>query len=127
MTTPARTPLHAKFAQAVKTPVGDTAELLHRSGPLKFGQGMIATILALSLAVLCLLAVLAFHFPEYLTTPETRPKYSADVRGSALLFVGIEKLLPLYRNQAVFRPEWQTDLKHFAVNHFLVGLILLTV
>jgi sterol desaturase/sphingolipid hydroxylase (fatty acid hydroxylase superfamily) len=44
-----------------------------------------------------------------------------------VLFVVIEKLFPLYRNQAVFRPEWQTDLKHFAVNHFLVGLILLTV
>ncbi len=39
----------------------------------------------------------------------------------------IEKLFPLYRNQSVFRREWQTDLKHFAVNHFLVGLILLTV
>jgi sterol desaturase/sphingolipid hydroxylase (fatty acid hydroxylase superfamily) len=195
MTTPARTPLHAKFAQAVKTPVGDTAELLHRSGPLKFGQGMIATILALSLGFLCLLAVLAFHFPEYLTTPELRHNYSVDVLrwvlfggllvagglslanliignrrnlnvvaflfvivavalggssvpvgnfadntpyigldwfildllGSTVLFVVIEKLFPLYRNQAVFRPEWQTDLKHFAVNHFLVGLILLTV
>jgi sterol desaturase/sphingolipid hydroxylase (fatty acid hydroxylase superfamily) len=44
-----------------------------------------------------------------------------------LLFVVIEKLFPLYKAQAVFRMEWQTDLKHFAVNHFLVGLILLTV
>ncbi len=40
---------------------------------------MIATILALSLGFLCLLAVLAFHFPEYLTTPELRHKYSVDV------------------------------------------------
>ncbi len=39
----------------------------------------------------------------------------------------LEKLFPLYREQLVFRPEWQTDMKHFAVNHFLVGLILLTV
>jgi len=50
-----------------------------------------------------------------------------DLLGSTVLFVVIEKLFPLYRNQVVFRPEWQTDLKHFAVNHFLVGLILLTV
>ena len=39
----------------------------------------------------------------------------------------IEKLFPLYRGQAIFRKEWQTDLKHFAVNHFIVGLALLTV
>src|SRR5215475_15313419 len=195
MTTPARTPLHAKFADAVKAPVGYTAELLHRSGALKFGQGMIATILALTLGILCLLAVLAFHFPEYLTTPELRHKYSVDVLrqllfggllvagglslacvvlgirrnvnlvsfalvivavalggprvpvgnfpdntpyigldwfildllGSTLIFIVLEKLFPLYRDQLVFRREWQTDLKHFAVNHFLVGLMLLLV
>jgi sterol desaturase/sphingolipid hydroxylase (fatty acid hydroxylase superfamily) len=50
-----------------------------------------------------------------------------DLLGSTLIFVAIEKLFPLYRGQALFRREWQTDLKHFAVNHFLVGLILLTV
>jgi sterol desaturase/sphingolipid hydroxylase (fatty acid hydroxylase superfamily) len=50
-----------------------------------------------------------------------------DLLGSTLVFVAIEKLFPLYKGQAVFRREWQTDLKHFAVNHFLVGLILLTV
>ena len=44
-----------------------------------------------------------------------------------LIFVLIEKLFPLYRDQPVFRPEWQTDFMHFIVNHFLVGLILLTV
>jgi sterol desaturase/sphingolipid hydroxylase (fatty acid hydroxylase superfamily) len=50
-----------------------------------------------------------------------------DLLGSTLIFVAIEKLFPLYKNQSVFRREWQTDLKHFAVNHFLVGLILLSV
>jgi sterol desaturase/sphingolipid hydroxylase (fatty acid hydroxylase superfamily) len=195
MPTPARTPLHARFAHVVKAPVGDTTELLHRSGALKFGQGMIATILALSLGFLCLLAVLAFHFPQYLTTPELRHQYSVDtlrwmlfvglivagglslanliignrrnlnivaflfviaavalggssvpvgnfadntpyigldwfildLLGSTTLFVVIEKIFPLYKGQPIFREEWQTDLKHFAVNHFLVGLILLTV
>lgn len=198
MTTPARTRLRYEFAR--KAPhtaaiVGDTAALLRRSGPLTFGRGLIATVLALSLGVLCLLGVLAFHFPQYLTTPELRHQYSVDVLrlvlfvallvagglslaslivgnrrnlnllafalvvlavalggsrvpvgnfpdgtpyigldwfildllGSTTLFVAIEKLFPLYKGQAVFRPEWQTDLKHFAVNHFLVGLILLTV
>ncbi|HET9033269.1 MAG TPA: sterol desaturase family protein, partial [Dokdonella sp.] len=156
---------------------------------------MITTILALAFGFLSLLGVIAFYFPEYLTTPELRHQYSVDVLrqamfialliagafalanlvlgvrrklnllafaiviltvalggsrvpvgnfpdntpyigldwfildllGSTLIFVAIEKLLPLRKGQAVFRKEWQTDLKHFAVNHFLVGLILLTV
>jgi sterol desaturase/sphingolipid hydroxylase (fatty acid hydroxylase superfamily) len=50
-----------------------------------------------------------------------------DLLGSTVVFVMLEKLAPLYRGQPVFRREWQTDLKHFTVNHFLVGLILLTV
>ena len=183
---------HVDVARAT---VADTARLLAGSGPLRFGDGLIATAIAFALAVLCLLGVLAFHFPEYLTTPELRHQYSVDVLrqallvallvagglslaciavgvrrgvnfvsfalvlaavalggsrvpvgdfpdhtpyigldwfildllGSTLVFVAIEKLFPLYRNQSVFRAEWQTDLKHFAVNHFLVGLILLTV
>ncbi|MGN6517856.1 MAG: sterol desaturase family protein [Dokdonella sp.] len=183
---------HVEVARAT---VDDTARFLAGSGALKFGQGTIATIVALALGVLCLLGVLAFHFPEYLTTPELRHQYSVDVLrqllliallvagglalanlvlgirrnvnlvafagviaavalggsrvpvgdfpdhtpyigldwfildllGSTLVFVAIEKLFPLYKEQTVFRPEWQTDLKHFAVNHFLVGLVLLTV
>ncbi|MDR3385645.1 MAG: sterol desaturase family protein [Rudaea sp.] len=202
MPTPARTPLAYKLVSAVKaranavgSTVGDTKDLLGRSGGMKFGQGIIATVIALSLGFLCLLGVLAFHFPQYLTTPELRHEYSVDVLrqtllfallvagglslanlilgnrrtlntvafafvflavalggsrvpvgdfpdhtpyigldwfildllGSTLLFVVIEKLFPLYKEQVVFRTEWQTDLKHFAINHFLVGLILLTV
>lgn len=182
-------------AEVVRATAVDTEKLLHASGELKFGRGLIATIVALALAFLCLLGVLAFHFPEYLTTPELRRQYSVeflrhamfvalivagglslanlvlgvrrnlnllafalvlatvalggsrvpvgdfpdhtpyigldwfilDLLGSTLVFVAIEKVFPLYRNQAVFRREWQTDLKHFAVNHFLVGLILLSV
>ncbi len=179
----------------LRSAVDETSGLLASSGELRFGQGLIATIAALGLGFLCLLGVLAFHFPEYLTTPELRHQYSVDVLrqamfiallvagalslanlvigvrrnlnllafalvviavalggsrvpvgnfpdntpyigldwfildllGSTLIFVAIEKLLPLRRGQPVFRREWQTDMKHFAVNHFLVGLILLTV
>lgn len=182
-------------ATFVRTAIDETSDFLARSGELRFGQGVIATIIAFTLGVLCLLAVLAFRFPEYLTTPELRHQYSVDVLrwvmfggllvagglalanlllgvrrnlnlvafacviaavalggsrvpvgefpddtpyigldwfildllGSTLIFIVLEKLFPLYRNQLVFRKEWQTDLKHFAVNHFLVGLILLTV
>ncbi len=181
--------------RAVKAPVAETRALLHRDGELKPGLGKISGVIALSLGFLCLLAVVAFHFPQYLTTPDLRHKYSVDVLrqvllggllvaggmslgnvvlnrqrnlnvtafglvilavalggsrvpvgefpdhtpyigldwfildllGSTLIFVVIEKLFPLYRGQAIFRKEWQTDMKHFAVNHFIVGLALLTV
>lgn len=184
-----------KPARLLRSTADETSILLAGSGELRAGQGLISTIIALSLGFLCLLGVLAFHFPEYLTTPELRRQYSVDVLrqamlvalliagglsltntifgrrrklnllafslviaavvfggsrvpvgnfpdntpyigldwfildllGSTLIFVAIEKLLPLRKGQAVFRKEWQTDLKHFAVNHFLVGLILLTV
>lgn len=182
-------------ARRVGEVVEDTDDLLHRSGDLRNGRALITTVIALLLGVLGLLAVLAFHFPQYLTMPELRHKYSVDVLrqllfagllaagalalanlvldrrrnlnlvafacvtvavalggsrvpvgefpdhtpyigldwfildllGSTTIFVALEKLFPLYRGQPIFRREWQTDLKHFAVNHFLVGLILLTV
>jgi sterol desaturase/sphingolipid hydroxylase (fatty acid hydroxylase superfamily) len=50
-----------------------------------------------------------------------------DLLGSTVIFAAIEKLFPLYKGQLIFRKEWQTDLVHFAVNHFIVGLALLTV
>ena len=162
-------------------------------GPLRRGRGMVSGVAALVLAALCLLGVLAFHFPQYLTTPQLRQIYDVellrglmywalvlaggmalfnilfgrgrwlsscafalvalavafgghrvpvgdfadgtpyigldwfvlDLLGSALVFVFIEKLLPLRRAQPVFRAEWQTDLHHFIVNHMLVGFMLL--
>jgi sterol desaturase/sphingolipid hydroxylase (fatty acid hydroxylase superfamily) len=175
--------------------VDETRGLLGRSGELKPGRAMVSTVIAFSLGVLSLLAVVAFHYPQYLTTPELRANYSVDVLrqlllgalliaggmslanvilgrqrnlnvatfglvviavalggsrvpvgafpdhtpylgldwfildllGSTLVFVVLEKLFPLYRGQSVFRFEWQTDMKHFAVNHFIVGLALLVV
>jgi len=191
-----RQPLAQKVLdRAIKAPIGETRELLHKNGELKPGGGLVSSVIALSLGFLSLLAVLAFHFPEYLTTPDLRHKYSVDMLrqlllagllvaggmslaniilgrarrlslvafalviaatalggsrvpvgnfpdhtpyigldwfildllGSTLVFVVIEKLFPLYKGQSLFRKEWQTDLKHFAVNHFIVGLALLVV
>jgi sterol desaturase/sphingolipid hydroxylase (fatty acid hydroxylase superfamily) len=175
--------------------VGETRQLLQESGELKPGYGMVSGIFAFALGFLCLLGVLAFLFPQYLTTPELRRQYSVpvlrqvlfyslllsgilsfsnvilnksralnaaalsfvllavglggshvpvgnfpdhtpyigldwfilDLLGSTLIFVLIEKIFPLYKGQAVFRREWQTDMAHFVMNHFIVGLILLTV
>ncbi|MHA6202824.1 sterol desaturase family protein [Dyella soli] len=192
---PRRPLAHKVIDRTIKAPIEETRELLHKDGELKPGQGMISSVVALSLGFLSLLAVLAFHFPQYLTTPDLRHQYSVDVLrqlllgallvsggmslaniilgrarrlsmvafafviaatalggsrvpvgafpdhtpyigldwfildllGSTLVFVVIEKLFPLYKGQTLFRKEWQTDLKHFAVNHFIVGLALLTV
>lgn len=186
---------HPAIVRVADATIRDANALLHANGGLKFGRGMIGTILALVLGFLCLLGVLAFHFPQYLTTPELRRAYSVDVirqilfvsllisgglslanivldnrrrlngmaflfvviavalggsrvpvgdfpdhtpyigmdwfildlLGSTAIFVLLEKLFPLYKKQPVFRAEWQTDMVHFAVNHFIVGLVLLVV
>lgn len=169
--------------------------LLQTSGELRRGSGQLSGVVALALSLLCVLAVLAFHFPQYLTTPELRVRYPVeglrhvlsaalliagglslgnialgrtrwlngaafllvllaiamggsrvpvgdfpvgtpylgldwfilDLLGSALVFVLIEKLFPLYRGQPVFRKDWQTDSTYFLVNHLLVGVLLLIV
>jgi sterol desaturase/sphingolipid hydroxylase (fatty acid hydroxylase superfamily) len=174
--------------------VAETAGLMQRSGPLRTPY-IGSAVVSLSLAILCFMGVMAFLFPQYLTTPELRHIYSVDMirhllfvalvlagslslvniilnrnrgihivaaglvltcwilggshvpvndfpdhtpyigmdwfildlLGSTLIFMAIEKLFPLYKGQTLFRSEWQTDLIHFAVNHFIVGLILLTV
>ena len=54
-------------------------QLSESNGELQAGRGMASGVVALSLAILCFLGVLVFHFPEYLTTPELRRGYSVDV------------------------------------------------
>ena len=41
------------------------------------------------------------------------------------VFVCIEKIWPKYKEQAVLRPEWRTDLIYFGVNHLLIAILLL--
>jgi len=38
----------------------------------------------------------------------------------ALIFVPLERALPQYRDQRVFRPEWTTDGVHFLISHLIV-------
>lgn len=54
-------------------------QLTESHGSLQPGKGLISGVIALSLAILCFLGVLAFHFPEYLTTPQLRKSYNVDV------------------------------------------------
>ena len=174
-------------------PIDKLKRLSPSHGALQPDKGLVSGVIALSLAMLCLLGVLAFHFPQYLTTPELRKSYDVealrllmfwslvlagglslfnivrsrarwlapatfllisltlalgghkvpvndfadgtpyigldwfilDLLGSTLIFVFIEKLFALRKDQPVFRPEWQTDFHHFIVNHLIVGFILL--
>ena len=54
-------------------------QLTESHGALQPGRGLVTGVIALSLAILCFLGVLAFHFPEYLTTPQLRKSYNVDV------------------------------------------------
>nr|WP_184040017.1 sterol desaturase family protein [Chitinivorax tropicus] len=168
-------------------------KLSESHGHMPRGKGVVSGVIALILGVLCLLGVLAFHFPAYLTTPALRKSYDVatirqimfvamvvaggisltnivlgrvrwlsawafalialtallgghkvpvndfpdhtpyigldwfilDLLGSSLIFIFIEKLFALRKDQPVFRAEWQTDFQHFLVNHMVVGFILL--
>ncbi|MDP2561961.1 sterol desaturase family protein [Psychrobium sp. 1_MG-2023] len=161
-------------------------------GSFKVGDGRLSGYMAVALAVLSFFGVIAFHFPEYLTTPQLRQSYDVnvirhvmfvalvisgslglwniirnvnkraaviawcfisvtialgghrvevgdfpdntpylgldwfilDLLGSTLIFVLIEKLFP-FRKQPVLRPEWQTDLQHFLINHLIIGFALI--
>ena len=174
-------------------PIDKLNRLTESHGSLRRGSGLVSGVIALSLAILCFLGVLAFHFPEYLTTPQLRRSYDValirqlmywamvvaggvalfnivlgrarwlaagafvlialtlalgghkvpvndfadntpyigldwfilDLLGSSLIFIFVEKLFALRRDQPVFRPEWQTDFHHFIVNHMVVGFVLL--
>jgi hypothetical protein len=60
-----------------KNPLRQLSRLVESHGELKPGHGLITGVIALSLGILCFWAVLAFHFPQYLTTPELRKSYDA--------------------------------------------------
>jgi len=61
------------------SPLSRYGKLRASHGELRSGTGMVSGLIALALAVACFLGVLAFHFPQYLTTPELRKTYDPDV------------------------------------------------
>lgn len=157
------------------------------------GQGRISGYLSVALGLFSLLGVLAWRFPEQLTTRELREVYDPEVLRIVLMvnmyaslafagvtfvlnrrkrlgaigvlctlaafalggytlparavephafslgvdwlvldllltgtiFIFIEKLVPKYEGQAILRPDWQLDLAYFALNHLLIGVLLL--
>ncbi len=60
---------------------------------LRFGEGRISGVASIFLGALSVLAVLCFHFPEYLTTPELRQSYDVEVLRGVLLGAMILSLL----------------------------------
>ena len=60
-------------------------KVFRQVGELKTGYGKVTGIIALSLAILCFLGVLAFHFPQYMTTPQLRKNYSVDLLRQVML------------------------------------------
>jgi hypothetical protein len=79
-------------------------EFTEGHGALKPGRGLITGVIALSLAILCFLGVLAFHFPEYLTTPQLRKSYDVEMirklMFAALVLAGGLSLVNVIFNRA---------------------------
>ena len=62
-----------------------TSNKLIKDGAMRFGEGNISGYIACLLGFLCFLGVLAFHFPQYLTTPELRQNYDVDFLRTLML------------------------------------------
>ncbi|MBI5719910.1 MAG: sterol desaturase family protein [Burkholderiales bacterium] len=88
-------------------------------GEIRAGRGLASGVVALSLAVLCFLGVLAFHFPEYLTTPQLRRSYDVALMRQllywSLVFAGAVALF----NMVFGRVRWLS-----AGTFVLIGLAL---
>ncbi len=76
---------------------------IFRADAMHIGEGIVSGYIACFLAVLSFLGVLAFHFPEYLTTPELRQNYHVDtlriILFYALVVSGSLGLLNFVRNK----------------------------
>jgi hypothetical protein len=86
----------------MKEQIDKLNRLSESHGSLQPGKGLVSGVIALCLAALCFLGVLAFHFPQYLTTPELRHAYNVDamrlllfcslvLSGAMALFEGIDR------------------------------------
>jgi len=81
-------------------------------------------------AMVALAAVLGGHTVPVADFADNTPYigldwFILDLLGTTLIFVFIEKLFALRPEQPIFRPEWQTDLAYFLLNHLLVGFFFL--
>jgi sterol desaturase/sphingolipid hydroxylase (fatty acid hydroxylase superfamily) len=67
-----------EIREQLKNEAQDVANLINKSGGMSRGVGKVSGVIALMLGILCVLGVLAFHYPQYLTTPELRKSYNPE-------------------------------------------------
>jgi len=76
---------------------------IFRDDNFQFGEGSISGYIACLLSILSFLGVMAFHFPEYLTTPELRQNYDVEILRQvmfvSLILAGSLGLLNFVRNK----------------------------
>ncbi len=76
---------------------------IFRVESFQIGEGAISGYIASFLAILSFLGVLAFHFPQYLTTPDLRANYNTDfirqIMFVSLVIAGSLGLLNFVRNK----------------------------
>ena len=87
-------------------------------GELRQGKGLITGVIALTLGCLCFLGVLAFHFPQYLTTPELRKSYDVSVLRNVMLVAMVIAGGMSLANIVLNRSRW--------LSSFAFGLVALT-
>src|SRR3979409_1642983 len=89
--------------------------VFRQTGPLEVGQGKITGVIALTLGGLAILSVLAFHFPQYLTTPDLRRKYDVNVLREILLVGMVIAGGMALANLIRLRNRWLNNTAHARV------------
>ncbi|MEN9559438.1 MAG: hypothetical protein RLZZ502_649 [Pseudomonadota bacterium] len=90
----------------MKTSLLRLIALFRQAGGLDSGRGKRSGVIALGLAILSLLAVAAFHFPAYLSTPELRQKASIPVLRQLLFLAMLMSALIASVNVLARRHRW---------------------
>ncbi len=85
------------------------AELLRADGPLPRGSGLGPSVFAVGIALLSFMAVVAFHFPQYLTTPDLRHGYDVEMLRK-ILFVSLVVGAAVAIVNLIMRRRWQLNL-----------------
>ena len=83
--------------------------------------GMGATCLAMVLGGVSVESSSAFGFG----VPIGLDCFILDLLASALLFIPLERLWVLRREQPILRSQWRLDVKYFALIHLLMSLIII--
>ncbi len=105
--------LEAEVVQPARL-IGDMPSLLAAHGSLPGRLGLVSGVIALTLGALSVLAVLAYRYPAYLTTPELRQNYNPDhlrvVLTAALILSGSLALWNIIRGRSRWLASWAFGL-----------------